>query len=429
MAEAIGQARHGGQPLPDSLRAEFEQAMGADFSSVRVHADQRADDVSRSVNAVAFTTGHDLFFSTGGYAPGTHAGQEVLAHELTHVLQQRPQAGPPAGGGHALRPGEGVETPRTGGEQTINITPVPAQLIQRQINSTAHDPYAKSRLKLSLNIKKATQAKKRFPQRFKKGELFTDQEIADIENLSKDQKGKEWLEKAGIGTVQEASEYLRTNRMLIYLAFVLGIGVQEASEYLAPNRRLGSYKNWLKLPLGKRLLIATLAWNRGNGNVENPPPSYTLGHHLAIRSGTLDPQQEAEAKESRDKTIRQAFVNMLTSAPQKQTEKPEWNAQVEHNAQANAIMTKIFFILQAGLQVYQMDDKNKNKGVHVDWEGDVARALAHGGRVNIRIPALLGKDENPYALTDWLGITNQGELPKQGAVKERHFRHTSHSCR
>lgn len=80
--------RGGGQPLPAPVRAFFEPRFGQDFSHVRLHADARAADTARSVNARAFTVGRDIAFGAGEYAPGTAAGQRLLAHELTHVVQQ-----------------------------------------------------------------------------------------------------------------------------------------------------------------------------------------------------------------------------------------------------------------------------------------------------------------------------------------------------
>lgn len=71
------------------FRAKVEPLMGGDFSGVRVHINGAADELSRSIQAKAFTTGHDVFFRKGEYAPGTRAGKELLAHELTHVVQQR----------------------------------------------------------------------------------------------------------------------------------------------------------------------------------------------------------------------------------------------------------------------------------------------------------------------------------------------------
>lgn len=84
----IHSAQGGGQPLDKTVGARVGQALGADFSSVRVHADSQADTLNRSLSAKAFTLGSDVFFSQGAYDPGTHNGQKLLAHELTHVVQQ-----------------------------------------------------------------------------------------------------------------------------------------------------------------------------------------------------------------------------------------------------------------------------------------------------------------------------------------------------
>ncbi len=84
----IQQARSSGQPLPDGLRSSMEQAFGADFSGVRVHTGGESDRLNRSVEAKAFTTGQNIFFSQGAYDPGSRGGQELLVHELTHVVQQ-----------------------------------------------------------------------------------------------------------------------------------------------------------------------------------------------------------------------------------------------------------------------------------------------------------------------------------------------------
>ncbi|WP_221644697.1 DUF4157 domain-containing protein [Nostoc sp. UCD121] len=84
----IQQARGGGQLLADNIREPMEQAFGADFSGVRVHTDSQADQLNQSIQAKAFTTGQDVFFRQGEYNPGSQGGQELLAHELTHVVQQ-----------------------------------------------------------------------------------------------------------------------------------------------------------------------------------------------------------------------------------------------------------------------------------------------------------------------------------------------------
>ena len=77
-----------GQAIPDVHREMFESAMGRDFSGVNIHADSDADGLNKQVGARAFTTGSDIFFRQGEYNPASSGGQELLAHELTHVVQQ-----------------------------------------------------------------------------------------------------------------------------------------------------------------------------------------------------------------------------------------------------------------------------------------------------------------------------------------------------
>jgi len=86
---SIQQVRGRGQPLSNNTRVPMEQAFGADFSDVRVHADIESDKFNNSLQARAFTTGQDVFFKDGEYNPGSASGRELLAHELTHVVQQR----------------------------------------------------------------------------------------------------------------------------------------------------------------------------------------------------------------------------------------------------------------------------------------------------------------------------------------------------
>jgi hypothetical protein len=93
---AIRHARGGGQPLAGSVREPMEQHLGADLAEVRLHTDTRADQLSRSVQALAFTAGNDIFFRRGGYAPGSPTGRYLLAHELTHVTQQQSGTDQPA---------------------------------------------------------------------------------------------------------------------------------------------------------------------------------------------------------------------------------------------------------------------------------------------------------------------------------------------
>ncbi len=81
-------ARGGGQSLPESAREFFEPRFGQDFSGVQVHTSSDSDMLNRDLNARAFTTGQDIFFRSGEYNPESSGGRELLAHELTHVVQQ-----------------------------------------------------------------------------------------------------------------------------------------------------------------------------------------------------------------------------------------------------------------------------------------------------------------------------------------------------
>jgi len=80
--------RSPGQPLDAATRAYMDPRFGHDFGHVRVHADAQAAQSARAVNALAYTVGPDVVFAAGQYAPGTRAGRGLLAHELTHAVQQ-----------------------------------------------------------------------------------------------------------------------------------------------------------------------------------------------------------------------------------------------------------------------------------------------------------------------------------------------------
>jgi hypothetical protein len=271
-----------------------------------------------------------------------------------------------------------------------------ASVLQRKKSAPTLVDTSKWKLKASIGGKTASDCRKRLEKRFPKGPLFTDADLVDIQVLGSTQDGREWLEEVGIGLWSDATAYLNA----------------------------ADYKGWLKLAPGKRLLLATRAWKDGLGaNDPNPPPSFTLGRAMAIQTGGLDDNAKARVEQERDAQIRDAFVNTLMPvgagelAAVRATAGNDADALIAHNAQAQHILARILMILQLGLQVY-----DPNQATHVDFKtGDVVRALAHGGRVNIRIPALSGKNKNDgaYALTDWIGITDQGT--EVDAVKVRGF--------
>jgi hypothetical protein len=95
IAERITGRLGRGQSLPSGVRSDMESGLGHSFGDVVVHRDAESATLADQLGARAFTTGRDIFFGQGAYAPGTPAGRETLAHELTHTVQQ--QSGPVAG--------------------------------------------------------------------------------------------------------------------------------------------------------------------------------------------------------------------------------------------------------------------------------------------------------------------------------------------
>lgn len=261
---------------------------------------------------------------------------------------------------------------RAGGDQTEEGDPRHEQpvsdargvLTRSLIGSAGQGPVTDHKIREALET------------RLKTGPPFDDEQLAAIR--SGDPK---WLETIGIGTHEAAEQYLAEG-----------------------NYQEWSARKWIRWPLikpGKRILIATLAWRNFRGVPGTQKlPSYTLGRALQIRSphGLAEDELQAIIAE-RDEQIREAFVETLIPR-----EMPVGGTEEEHRKvqRAQDILTKVFLILQNGLKIYR-------EGAHVDLrEGDVARALAHGGRVNIRIPEL-SEAGAPFDLSDWVGLTDRGK--------------------
>ncbi|MBD2517704.1 DUF4157 domain-containing protein [Nostoc sp. FACHB-973] len=88
IAQRIDAASGSGSRLDHGVQQHLEPHLGADLSNVRIHTDSEADQLSQSVNAVAFTTGQDIFFSSGSYNPTSTEGRHLIAHEVVHTVQQ-----------------------------------------------------------------------------------------------------------------------------------------------------------------------------------------------------------------------------------------------------------------------------------------------------------------------------------------------------
>ena len=87
-ADRINSQRGRGENLNTSVQAEMQDSFGYDFSNVNIHTSSESDSINEQLGAKAFTTGQDIFFQQGSYEPDSSQGKELLAHELTHVVQQ-----------------------------------------------------------------------------------------------------------------------------------------------------------------------------------------------------------------------------------------------------------------------------------------------------------------------------------------------------
>jgi hypothetical protein len=123
VTERINSLRGAGRSLPEDVQDFFEPRFGARFDHVRVHAHDDAADLAQSLNARAFTVGRDLFFGQGQYAPDTASGKRLLAHELTHVIQQDGPMPTTQQTANSVSPtiGVGARVMREGFESTISI--------------------------------------------------------------------------------------------------------------------------------------------------------------------------------------------------------------------------------------------------------------------------------------------------------------------
>jgi len=117
-----------GRPLEPEVREDMEARLGHDFGDVRVHDDGAAHRSAEAVNAHAYTVGSSVVFQRDKYDPGSEAGKTMLAHELTHVVQQRqgPVDGTPTGGGiHVSDPSDRFEREAAATAEHAMSLPVP----------------------------------------------------------------------------------------------------------------------------------------------------------------------------------------------------------------------------------------------------------------------------------------------------------------
>ena len=129
---------HGGQPLPPAVRQKMEAVFGTSFATVRVHVGPHAS----ALGALAFTRGSDIHFAPGHYNPVTPQGQQVLAHELAHVVQQRSgRVRNPFGGGTAIVEDASLEreAERMRVLASMNRLPVQAKRVVQRMEEVLYD--------------------------------------------------------------------------------------------------------------------------------------------------------------------------------------------------------------------------------------------------------------------------------------------------
>ncbi len=155
--------RRSGQKLPPTIQQKMESVFGADFSDVEVHVGPEAS----SIGALAFTRGADIHFAPGQYNPNSHFGQKLLAHELTHVLQQRAgRVRSPFSTGVAVvqDPALEAEAERMGTQAAmhINISPPPTRLTTPvQQSFQVRSPHGRAQLCQDLQASPPAQMMKR----------------------------------------------------------------------------------------------------------------------------------------------------------------------------------------------------------------------------------------------------------------------------
>jgi outer membrane protein OmpA-like peptidoglycan-associated protein len=123
-----------GKPLEPEIRQDMEQRFDHDFSEVRVHTDAKAAESARGVNALAYTVGHDVVFSEGGYTPQSRQGAQVLAHELAHVVQQeRGGTSQPSWSGDTIeQAADAAGSAFVAGQESIHVSGASAPGLARQ---------------------------------------------------------------------------------------------------------------------------------------------------------------------------------------------------------------------------------------------------------------------------------------------------------
>jgi hypothetical protein len=164
-SQAINAERGGGQSLDEGIAEKAGGVMGQDFSDVNVHTGGTADSLSQQLQAKAFTVGNDIFFKDGEYNPGSSDGQQLISHELTHVVQQ------------------GASTPNVQGKMTVND---PNDQYESEADSVAQSVMNSPDDEVSAKLEPNVQRQPMEPEQ----EEAVDQDVAHGEHMPETQEVK-----------------------------------------------------------------------------------------------------------------------------------------------------------------------------------------------------------------------------------------------
>ena len=258
--QRIQERRGSGSPLPEAVQRHLEQGLNHDLSGVRIYDDAEADKMAKGVNAIAFTTGKDIFFQSGKFNPNTQSGMELLAHEVTHTVQQSQGKV-----GKGIDPDAGLENEaRESGRRLSQVMPSPKSLIppiphkdgphapgrytQKAALQRAQDGAASS-----FALKPLYDLQPRSVQRAALGDFSLQRDL--IPQWAKDAAGKAW-DATGGKVVDAASEWA-------------GEKLEQAKNALMGTvRGIPGYRE-LSLAVGKDILTGSSVGANGEGILES----------------------------------------------------------------------------------------------------------------------------------------------------------------
>ncbi|BBD52858.1 hypothetical protein NIES204_01150 [Planktothrix agardhii NIES-204] len=470
----IQSAKSGGSPLDAGLQQKMGKAMGADFSGVKVHTDSQADKLNRSLSSRAFATGPNLFFKRGEYNPGSRSGQELIAHELTHVVQQ--------GASKIQSKRESFSNVKI--SYQLQMKPV---LVKEKTEARTQDdkkikdnkPYEKGniveisdnnddhkknqkgkiewyRIKDSIppkyiraeKVMDFEPSKEASEQEQEKGndlkvskdDLEAIQDLISVETWQLTKHGKTenkktekaqrldmekgFLEDKHIQAIKSLSQSENGQKYLKQYDFLTQQEVEEKAKdkkTAGDWHRQKKHRNYVGIvPLATgghilshiyRLQIATAQRDLG---IADDQYKQTLGY-LRYEAQQL---KSGENKEQFKETIYGKDTEMWekTLEGKPDNAKPEFQEQAqkysEQTESAKNILQRIFIILHDGLK-YRKDEKEP---FEKDWPAQTAVALSHGGRVMVKLPPLADNTKDRNEFINWLLGNDSQEKDKRGST-------------